>query len=326
LAGEVLLVAMALGYLASRNPASLPVPIEKLSIAMPPTLHTALLQVAAAKGYFTEEGLDVTMVPAAHGKAAVDLVLQGKADLATASEVVFVLAALKGEPVAIAANMLHSATDLAVVARRDRGIAGPRDLRGKTVGVTLGTSSEYFLWVFLIRHKLPLDSARVVNVPPSAIPEQLANGTLDAAVTWHPIVTAAVAALGQNAATYRTSAYVQNFNVIGRGDFLKAHSATLERLLRALLKAERHIRDHPEESLRLVAARLGIGIDDLRPAWKEFNFGLDMTQSQLITLEEVAAWAMARGYAEKGPMPNFLPALYLDALLAVEPARVTVAR
>jgi NitT/TauT family transport system substrate-binding protein len=33
---------------------------------------------------------------------------------------------------------------------------------------------------------------------------------------------------------------------------------------------------------------------------------------------------MARGYAAKGHVPNFLPHLYLDALLAVQPERVTV--
>jgi hypothetical protein len=35
---------------------------------------------------------------------------------------------------------------------------------------------------------------------------------------------------------------------------------------------------------------------------------------------------MARGYVDKGPVPNFLPNLHLDALLAVQPERVTVVR
>jgi ABC-type nitrate/sulfonate/bicarbonate transport system substrate-binding protein len=326
LAAGILLVAIALGYLAARNQRPAPAPAEKLRIAMPAAPHTALVLVAAAKGYFAEEGLQVTIVPAIHGKAAVDLVAKGEADLATASEVAFVLAAMKGEPLAIAANIFHSSGDLAVIARRDRGIAGPSDLGGKKVGVSLGTAGEYFLWAYFVRHKLAFEAATIVNFLPAEIPKELANGTIDAAATWQPNVIAAEAALGKGAATFRTGAYVETFNVIGHGDFLKAHRRTIEKLVRALLKAERHTGDHPEEALRLVAARLNIGIDDLRPVWKEFNFGVDLTQSQLITLEDVAAWAMARGYAERGPMPNFLPALYLDALLAVEPARVTVAR
>ena len=51
---------------------------------------------------------------------------------------------------------------------------------------------------------------------------------------------------------------------------------------------------------------------------------LDQQQAQLITLEEVARWAMARGHAPQQPMPNFLPHLYLEALLAERPERVTV--
>jgi len=39
-----------------------------------------------------------------------------------------------------------------------------------------------------------------------------------------------------------------------------------------------------------------------------------------------ARWAMARGYIEKGPIPDFLLSLYLDALLTVQPGRVTVRR
>ena len=39
-----------------------------------------------------------------------------------------------------------------------------------------------------------------------------------------------------------------------------------------------------------------------------------------------ARWAMARGYIEKGPIPSFLLNLCLDALLAVQPERVTVMR
>jgi hypothetical protein len=36
-----------------------------------------------------------------------------------------------------------------------------------------------------------------------------------------------------------------------------------------------------------------------------------------------ARWAMARGHAADGPVPNFPLHLYLDALPAVEPERVT---
>jgi NitT/TauT family transport system substrate-binding protein len=123
---------------------------------------------------------------------------------------------------------------------------------------------------------------------------------------------------------YEPLAYTETFNIIGRSDFLKGHSKAIEKLVRAMLKAEQFNRAQSEEALKLVAERLKVDVNSMWPAWKDFNFKVDLRQSQLITLEEEARWAMARGYAEKGPVPDFLPHLYLDALLAVRPERVTV--
>ena len=321
-------IILGLGYLSTQGqPPTRNSPAEKLRIAVSMTPHSALLFIAAAKGFFAEEGIEVTMIPTIHGKAAIELVVQGKADVGAAAEVVFVLSAIKGEGLGIAANMFSSSNDMAVIARRDHGISAPRDLAGKKLGVTLGTAGEYFLWAFLIRHKLPPGSVTLVDMPPGQIAQGIAAGTIDATSTWQPNVLNAQLALSDNAVTfYEPLAYTETFNVIGRSDFLKGHSKVIEKLVRAILKAEQFNRTKPEEALILVAERLKIDVTSMRPIWKNFNFRVDLEQSQLITLEDQARWAIARGYAEKGPVPNFLPHLYLDALLAVRPERVTVLR
>jgi NitT/TauT family transport system substrate-binding protein len=326
--GIAVVVALALGYLGTQYQSSAPAaPVEKLIIALPSVPHASLLYIAEARGYFAGEGLEVTIVPTIHGKAAIDLVARGKADLGTASEVVLVLAVAKGGDLSIAANMFSSSKDLAVVARGDRGISAPRDLVGKKLGVTLGTASEYFLWAFLIRHKLPPDSVTLVDMPPGEFPQALATGRIDATSTWEPHVRNAQLALNDSAATfYEPLAYTETFNVIGRRDFLERHSKAIEKLVRAILKAEQFNRSRPEEALNLVAEWLKIDVESMRLTWKNFNFEVDLRQSQLITLEEEARWAIARGYAKKGSVLNFLPHLYLDALLAVRPERVTVVR
>ena len=93
-----------------------------------------------------------------------------------------------------------------------------------------------------------------------------------------------------------------------------------------MLKAEQFNRSEPEQALQLVADRLQIDARKLQPTWKDLKFRVDLRQSQLITLEDEARWAMARGYAQKKPVPDFIPNLYLDALLAVQAERVSVVR
>src|SRR6185436_20950592 len=99
-------------------------------------------------------------------------------------------------------------------------------------------------------------------------------------------------------------------------EFLRGHAELMERFVRALLKAEQFMRSRPEEAQKLVAGWLEIDVGALRATWKQFAFKVNLEQSLLITLEEEARWAMARGYVERGPVPNFLPHLYLDTLLA----------
>jgi ABC-type nitrate/sulfonate/bicarbonate transport system substrate-binding protein len=298
---------------------------DRLRIALSQTPHAALLHVAAARGYFAEESLDVTVLPASHGKAAMDLLAQNQADLASAAEVPFVIAVLNGAALAIAASVASVSGELAVVARRDRAIASPRDLPGRKVAVTLGTSGEYFLWAFLIRHKLGPDTVTLVDTPPGRMTQVLADGTVDAVATWQPLVTAARDALGSQAVVFtEANAYTVAHVLVGHQGWLQQHAPAVQRLMRALVKAERFCRAMPAEAAAQVARRLGLPGPVLEQAWAELRKEVDLRQSLLITLEDEARWAMARGYAPLRPLPNFLSHLSLEALLAVQPGRVTV--
>lgn len=121
-------------------------------------------------------------------------------------------------------------------------------------------------------------------------------------------------------------AYAVAHVVVGRSEFLKARPGTIEKFVRALLKAEGFNRSEPRQALRLFADQLKLDVKTLEPGWKDFAFNVDLPQSLLIALEDEARWAMARGYVDKDQVPNFLPHLHLDALLAVQPERVTVVR
>lgn len=318
-------VALAAGLLLLRLPPTAPAPLEKLRIALPAVPHAGLLHIAAERGFFAAEGLDVTIVPATHGKAAMEELRQGRADLAATADVVFLLAAIRGEPLAAVASLFSASGDNVIVARRDRRIAAPHDLAGKRIGVSAGTSGEYFLWAFLVRHRLAPDAVTLVDLAPGQIAAALAAGSIDAAATWAPISHAARMALGDNAAEFTAAeAYTLSFFLSGGGDFLRANPQAMQKLLRALMRAEEFNRAQPEAALTLVAKRLNVEVEALRPVWKAFDFRVDLRQSQLVTLEAQARWAMARGHAAAGPVPNLLPHLHLAALLAVRPERVSV--
>jgi len=323
----IVAVAAGLAALAAmhRWPFSAAQPAEPVRLALSSTPHAALLHIAAAKGFFKDEGLAVTVVPVSHGKAALDLLAQGQVDMAAAAEVPFVIAVLQGQPFDVAASMLSVSTEMAVVARRDRGITEPANLVGKKIGVTKGTSGEYFLWAFLIRYKLPPEGIDLIDLPPGRLTDELSRGTIDAASTWQPVRLDAETSLGAKAVSFTApAAYTVTHVVVARNDYWRSHAGTARKLVRALLKAEEFNRSQPEQALAIVAQRLKLDAATLRRSWEDLGFRVNLLQSQLVTLEDEARWAMERGQVQRGPLPNFLSHLYLDALLNEQPDRVTV--
>lgn len=299
--------------------------MDRLRIALPASPHAALLHIAAEQGYFAAQELDVSLMPVSHGGAAMQSLTAGQADIAAMSDVVFLLSVMRGEPLAVAASVLNVANGNAVVARRDRGIAEPRDLAGKRVGVSFGTAGEYFLWAFLVSHRVAPESVTLVDVAPNRIAAALAQGGIDAIATWLPFLAEVQAALGSNAVLFTgPNAYRQDFLLVGANGFLRTHPQAVQKLLRAMLMAEQYQRAQPQAALDLVARRLKVDAGALQPSWADFTFKVELRQSLLVTLEDQARWAMARGYVTEGPVPNLLPNLYLDGLLAVQPGRVNV--
>ncbi len=298
---------------------------QPLRVAVSSTPHASLLHLAAAIDAFAAQGVAVQLVPVSHGKAALDKLAAGEADLAAAAEVPFVVGVLQGQPWSVLASVASVNTEMALIARRDRGIAGPADLAGKRVGVTLGTSGEYFLWAWMIRQRLPAQALEQVDLAPNRLVGALAEGSVDAVATWQPVRQEAERALGSGGLTFTAPlSYTTTHVVVGSQPALAADPQVMRRFLRALLQAEAFLRRQPQKALSLVAQRLKLTPAELQSQWADLSLRVDQRQSQLITWEDEARWAMARGYVAARPLPNLLPHLDLEPLAAEAPGRVTV--
>lgn len=298
---------------------------ERVSIAVPQTPHATLLHLAQARGYFAAAGLEVSVFPVSHGKLALEQLTQGRVDLAAAAELPFVLNVMSGQALAVAATISSASRDMAVVARRDRGIADPKDLLGKKIGLTRGTSGEYFLWSFLNRARLGTESVQLVDLQPDRLVDRLFAGDIDAISTWQPTRSMAQEKLAANGLSlFEENAYAATYVLVGMKSTLAQRPAVMERLLRALLEAEAFLREQPVQARQVVAGYLGVSESSLEAGWHDQVFQVNLLQQQLITMEDQARWAQSSGLASRQAPPNFLHYLYLSALLAVDPGRVTV--
>lgn len=108
--------------------------LEKVSVVLdwtPNTNHTGLY-VAAEKGYFKEEGLDVEIIMP--GEAGADqLVASGQAEFGIGYQEGITQARVQGVPlVSVAAIIQHNTSGFA--SPKEKGIISPKDFEGKTYG------------------------------------------------------------------------------------------------------------------------------------------------------------------------------------------------
>jgi NitT/TauT family transport system substrate-binding protein len=300
---------------------------EKITIAYSIGLSTALVHIAFAKGYFADEGLDVTPQTHGDGKLALDAVLQGKADLATVGDTPFVFAVMKGKKIAVIATIATSNRNDAIVARLDRGIAKPADLNGKNIGVPLGTTADYFANSFLLFHGVKRKRVTFIDMKPDEMAGALDKGRVDAVSIWNTKLKQLEKGLGSNGTIfYGESIFTEAFCITAWQEFIKKNPETIKKVLRALIKAETFVEKHYEEARLLEAEFIKVDKAVLDGMQDIFTFRVALDQALLVDLEDQTRWILKNRLAARTDMPNYLDFIYFDSLLSVKPDAVKMIR
>ena len=298
---------------------------EKMEVGVSPWPGCAALFIAREKDWFREEGLDVSFHTYPSGHLALAEALRGKVDFATEADTPIARAAVESKPVAVVATIAEIKDGILIIARKDRGVSTPFDLAGKTIGVTRGSSAEFFLHIFLTTSYVDPAEVRIVNVDPDHIVESLLNGEVDAVSTWAPQTFILQKKLGENSAVLGDpSIYTMTWNIASSQGFVEGHPDRVKKFLRAVVKANEFIEEHPAEALAITSRHIGAKSPLLKDEWRGYNFTVKLDQSLILNLEDQARWMIKNdGDSDKKP-PDFLKLINTDGLKAVLPEAVTI--
>lgn len=302
-------------------------PPQKISVAYTYQPQSTLVHVAMAKGYFVEEGLDVQSVMHTYGKAALQSVIDNKADFATVAETPVMFNVLKGEKIFVIANIEASSINNAIIARKDAGIASPADLKGKRIGFTPGTTSDFFLDSLLTANGLTRQEIQPVDLKPEQMQESIMTNKIDAASVWNYPLTLISRQLGTNGTIfYDREIYTETFNIAARQDKVQKNPETVKRFLRALIKAEDFVTKNPDEAQTIMSTATKIDKDLIRDVWNAFNYHVVLDLTLLLTLEDETRWAMKNKLTDQTIMPDYMSIIHLDSLRAIKPEAIRMNR
>lgn len=262
-----------------------------------------------------------------YGKPALREVLEGTADFATVAETPVMLAIMKGKKISIIATIQTSSKNNAIIARKDKGILTLKDLKGRKIAVTSGTTADFFQDAMLATHGISRKDVKIIDLKVEEMPAALADGDVEAASVFAPYINYAQKKLGDRGIMfYDEDIYTSTFNVVATQEFIRNNPGKVKKLLRALIRAEDFVKHNQGAAQKIVADFSGMDIALVRVIWDNTSFSVSLDQSLLLALEDESRWAIEGGLTKETKVPNYLDFIYFDGLASIKPKAVRILR
>ncbi len=210
-----------------------------------PSGEKAPFYLGIAKGLFAAEGLDVVILPGRGTADALAKLGSGAADIGTGGLSTLLSAKANGQLPVTALMPIFTKQPDAVATVSRNNIAGLKDLVGKRVASAPFSSSTPMWPAILTANGIDPATIRLQKIDPVALPAMLAEGKVDAVMAWvneTPRYQAVLDGVGLKLVMLPWSDFGfdgYGLTLFGSDAFLKAHSDTARKFVRAYLKALR---------------------------------------------------------------------------------------
>ncbi len=329
-AGTAVIAVIALaGFVAwcSLNPrADLAGKPESLTIGLKHAEANALIYIAEDRGFFTQNGLNVTIMTFTTKLESFNGMVKGDVDLSVISEYPIVAATFDKENIRVVGSTCRF-QDQYLVGRQDRGIKGVADLDGKKIGVPSGTIAEFYFGRFLNLHGISLQDVALEPVPFAQAADALFEGRVDAVMIYDGAPRSSETLSKDSLTVWPVQSSQASYDVIAcRNDWIASHPGAIRRFLKSLYQAEEYLVNHPAEGRAIVEKTVGRTDAQMATIWPRFRFSLILDQSLILAMEDEARWMIKNNLTTEKTTPDFLEYIYVDGLEAIKPEAVNIIR
>lgn len=213
------------------------------------------LFIAADKGYFKEQGLNVELVKVEDPKDRFTA-LAGKQLDGLVSTLDTMTQYWKPEtPFRAILGLDESSGGDGVVGKQE--LNSVADLKGKQIGVNVGSVSQFFLEYVLKQNNLSEKDMTIVKMKQGDVPAALASSRIDAGVTWEPHLSKAVKNGGKLIVSSKETPGLIVDILILRDDVIKSNPQAAKGLVAAWNKAIDYWKQNPDDADAIMAKGLG---------------------------------------------------------------------
>ncbi|SFK26364.1 ABC transporter substrate-binding protein [Celeribacter neptunius] len=254
--------------------------------------------IAQHEGFFEEEGVAVNLQPYSGGGEAMNALVAGQVDLASASESTTMVRMDRAEirPLAV---VYDSGLYVKLVLRP--GLEDPKDI--KTFGIVPGSISEYCTGLTIAHFDLDATSLKMVPSGPPELPALLIRGDIDAFFAWEPWPATALGQGAKVALTSRDVGYTDTIWANASQAILDSNPEGLQAMLRAVKRGSDIMQNDPERGAEGVKAVTRIPIETTLKVSKDMFLTVrDFTDKDFESFDGIAQFLVDNKVTET-PVP-----------------------
>lgn len=304
-------IALVAGSTGSVPSATAQAKREDVTIGGVDNLLSALAMVAIGRGFYTKQGLNADLKLFRSGQEVAKALAAGDITIGTSAMNNFQSEIQAGlEQVAYMVIMgdgtsRNNDRPLAITAAPGTNVRKPEDLKGKTVGLSLGGTAEMYLRAVLEKAGLSADKdVKMVQVVPASSAAAIRTKQVDAISAWEPWNTQILKEVSGSVEVARGGGYF-NYVIFGltRRETLRDRPDLVKRVIRAQAEAAQFIRQHPKEAAAAIGTWLpGLNTELFEEGLKNVPFDVRVTPFTRIAWDQ-SYHLLSRWGRLKGPVP-----------------------
>ncbi len=296
---RVLMVAIAFLALSFQAGDAAPKKQKYLYLMGSTPQGTVPILVAIKKGYCKNVGLDIDVKTFTSGGVAAQAFIGGQGDWVVTGDWpamrTWLTTKNNSDPIVGLFPAAHY-NDLSVVVSK-ASITKAADFKGKTMGVWLGTTSEFFAAKYLDANGIPIKDVTFRNIKPAEMVVALDRGDIDGFTIWQPFGWRSEEVSGKKVHILSTGKgfFTEYMVTSTRESLLKDDPDAASALIKCTEQGAQYASSHPDDAAQIVSAQFKIPADQVKKMTVVQNFDPTYNPAFRKAMDELNAFMISKG-------------------------------
>lgn len=270
-----------------------------LNIAIQPVPGYVPLYVLRDKGWLTdalkEDSVDINFTEFESGPPENESFAAGQQDIGVMGNVPSISGIAAGQNRSIIGISYNGEQANATLVAKDSSIQSIEDLKGKKVGLVVGSIAENLLNTQLQSVGLTEKDVELVNLSTGEQATALTQGQVDAVTTWEPSITKIQSSGDTRILADGTGLFKGENTIVADASYVKEHPQIVKTFLEQYKKAAKEVKEHPDEIAKTYAKQFGVSEEEFVSALSHVEFPIAITEDDVADLQKTADFLYESG-------------------------------